>query len=208
MSTKRKEIVEEDNKQQIKIVKREKESVSKYFEKLPSTSTSTLIDKKINHKTTVVRLQRKNGVVIQDCDLYIGRRIKRGGWDLPQSKWHNPFTRGNSDGLYDIVNKYEQHVRKNKELMNSLEELVGKRLGCWCKGKEPGVNPCHGDILVKLLNEHLLLKKEEEEKKKIKEKEQQQSDNNIIIKDQKVNYYQQEEEIEEEEEEDEDDDDE
>ena len=32
--------------------------------------------------------------------------------------------------------------------MNSLHELKGKQLGCWCK---PGV--CHGDVLVKLYNE-------------------------------------------------------
>lgn len=33
-------------------------------------------------------------------------------------------------------------------LMKSLPELKGKTLGCWCKPY-----PCHGDVLVELLNE-------------------------------------------------------
>ena len=32
--------------------------------------------------------------------------------------------------------------------MGCLGELRGKILGCWCKPK-----PCHGDILVKLVEE-------------------------------------------------------
>ena len=35
----------------------------------------------------------------------------------------------------------------NKELMNSLSELRGKRLGCWCKPER-----CHGNVLIELLN--------------------------------------------------------
>jgi hypothetical protein len=46
------------------------------------------------------------------------------------------------------VNCYEKYVRKNAVLMNSLHELEGKQLGCWCK---PGL--CHGDVLIKLYNE-------------------------------------------------------
>ena len=35
---------------------------------------------------------------------------------------------------------------KNKELMNSLKELKGKVLGCWCCPEL-----CHGNILLDLL---------------------------------------------------------
>jgi hypothetical protein len=42
--------------------------------------------------TTVVHMKRAGGKVVQDCDVYIGRRMTMGGWNLPQSKWHNPFT--------------------------------------------------------------------------------------------------------------------
>ena len=31
------------------------------------------------------------GVVVQDCDVYVGRKLFMGGWKLKQSKWHNPF---------------------------------------------------------------------------------------------------------------------
>ena len=33
--------------------------------------------------------------------------------------------------------------------MRRLHELNGTTLGCWCKP-----NPCHGDVLVKLVQEH------------------------------------------------------
>ena len=49
-------------------------------------------------------------------------------------------------GLLDI---YEKYVRHNAYLMNSLPELKGKKLGCWCHP-----NPCHGDVLVKLYQEN------------------------------------------------------
>jgi hypothetical protein len=101
----------------------------------------------------VVKLSRKGGVVVQDCDVYIGRRVARGGWNLPSSKWHNPHVAkdSNPESVQEAVNLYEKYVRKSPSLMDSIEELRGKRLGCWCK-TSPGA-PCHGDVLVKLLNE-------------------------------------------------------
>lgn len=39
----------------------------------------------------VVRLRRQNGVVVQDCDLYVGRECTMGGWNLPRSKWAGPI---------------------------------------------------------------------------------------------------------------------
>lgn len=108
-------------------------------------------------KTSVVKIQRKNGKVISDCDIYIGRRCKRGGWDLPQSKWYNPFSLNKKKFTREeSLKKYEAHIRSKPELMNSLEELDGKILGCWC-GSGTMENPnCHGDILMKLLNEKLV----------------------------------------------------
>ena len=43
------------------------------------------------HRTPVVRMRRHKGYVVQDCDVYIGRECRRGGWDLPASKWANPY---------------------------------------------------------------------------------------------------------------------
>ena len=39
----------------------------------------------------VVRLCRRGGKVVQHCDCYIGRAVKRGGWNLDASMWANPF---------------------------------------------------------------------------------------------------------------------
>ena len=81
-------------------------------------------------------------------NIYIGRNAakyaQRGVYD---SKWANPFTcldwsvSKEEWLLEDLVKCYENYVRKNPELMNSLHELEGKQLGCWCK---PG--PCNGDV--------------------------------------------------------------
>lgn len=94
--------------------------------------------------TTVVHIQRKGGQIVQDCDVYIGRAVSRGGWNLPQSKWANPFTIAKEGSVERAIEAYESHLLKSPELMASLGELRGKVLGCWCK---PG--PCHGDILAK-----------------------------------------------------------
>jgi hypothetical protein len=97
--------------------------------------------------TRVVRLRRKGGVVVQDCDVYIGRECKTGGWNLPRSKWANPFTIRSEGSSEAAVARYRAYVLASPTLMASLDELRGKTLGCWCKPK-----PCHGDVLVHLLS--------------------------------------------------------
>ena len=97
----------------------------------------------------VVRLQRRGDRVSVGCDVYIGRRQTLGGWDLPQSKWADPFRREQFGGEFgSTLAAYEAHVRNSPELMADLESLYGKVLGCWCKPR-----PCHGDVLIKLLKE-------------------------------------------------------
>ena len=99
--------------------------------------------------TTVVRIRNSQGKVVQDCDVYIGRRVKRGGWDLPYSDWANPFTVWDWGSPVEAQKRFEHYIRfERSDLLERLPELRGKRLGCWCKPY-----PCHGDILVKLLNE-------------------------------------------------------
>ena len=61
-----------------------------------------------------------------------------------QSKWANPYKVGRFT-LDETLVLYELYIRSNLELMNSLKELEGKELGCWCSP-----NKCHGDVLVKL----------------------------------------------------------
>lgn len=96
----------------------------------------------------VVRLKRRKGIVVQGCDIYIGRGCTLGGWNLPSSKWANPYSISSSGSVEAAILKFKEYVSKNETLLESLYELDGKVLGCSCK---PG--PCHGDVLVQLFNE-------------------------------------------------------
>ena len=70
-------------------------------------------------------------------DVYIGR----------PSKWGNPFVVGKDGTRKEVVEKYRQWILQQPELLNSLHELRGKVLGCWCSPKE-----CHGDVLLEFAN--------------------------------------------------------
>lgn len=93
--------------------------------------------------------------------IYIGRNMTFYVPGANKSKWHNPFkvakpgkTYKNTSGLNkrytldESLVMYKEYVLNNKELMDSIEELRGKTLGCWCKP-----NRCHGDVLVEILDE-------------------------------------------------------
>ena len=72
-------------------------------------------------------------------DIYIGR----------PSKWGNPFKLHPSETRGQILSRYRRWVITQDHLINSLHELDGKILGCWCAPK-----PCHGDILADLVKEY------------------------------------------------------
>lgn len=94
----------------------------------------------------VVNIHMKNGVRPR-FDIYIGREQNYPPRTVfPRSKWANPFTL-RKHGV-KALELYEVYVRNKPELIDSLHELEGKVLGCWCKPDK-----CHGDILVKLFNE-------------------------------------------------------
>lgn len=71
-------------------------------------------------------------------DVYIGR----------PSKWGNPFVKGTDGNRTEVIKKHAEWIVTQPDLMASIHELRGKRLGCWCSPKS-----CHGDILAKLANE-------------------------------------------------------
>ncbi len=78
------------------------------------------------------------------ADVYIGRFNRRRGRPIyPRSKWANPFKDGTRE---EVIEKYREHLRTSG-LINQIEELRGKRLGCWCAPA-----PCHGEVLIELLN--------------------------------------------------------
>jgi hypothetical protein len=104
---------------------------------------------------TVVRLKRSKGEIVQGCDVYIGRAMCMGGWQLSTSPWHNPFKidNANPDSRNQVITQYEEYLRNNQELQAKLVDLSGKVLGCWCKP-----DACHGDIIVKHFCEKFVLR--------------------------------------------------
>ena len=83
-------------------------------------------------------------------DVYIGRATGTG-----TSIWGNPFVVGTDGEQGECVEKYEPYIReklKSGEIpLAELRKLKGRRLGCFCKPKT-----CHGDVLVKLVNELII----------------------------------------------------
>jgi Domain of unknown function (DUF4326) len=80
-------------------------------------------------------------------DVYIGRG----------SKWGNPYSwKPGTKAKYmvssreEAIQKYKEWVLQQPTLMNSLHELKGKTLGCFCKPA-----PCHGDVLVELVEKYV-----------------------------------------------------
>jgi len=93
----------------------------------------------------VIDIHKKKGIRPL-YDVYIGRRVNRPFIEEFQSdsKWANHF--------YTDFDGYERHVRFY--LWDDLDELEGKKLGCWCiTTKELTPVKCHGQILMKLLRE-------------------------------------------------------
>ena len=68
-----------------------------------------------------------------------------GGWKLPKSIWANPFTVKECGSAEIAVAKYKDWIQ-TQPVIEQLETLRGKTLGCWCKPKM-----CHGDALLELL---------------------------------------------------------
>lgn len=78
-------------------------------------------------------------------DVYIGR----------PSKWGNPFShQDDTIAEYKVatreqaIEEYEKYLRSMPDLLEEIKELDGKVLGCWCKPKS-----CHGDVIVKIIEE-------------------------------------------------------
>jgi hypothetical protein len=73
----------------------------------------------------------------EDYEVYIGR----------PSKWENPFVIGKDGTRKEVIAKYRKYIMTRKDLLESLHELEGKRLGCFCAPMA-----CHGDVLVELVS--------------------------------------------------------
>jgi len=90
-------------------------------------------------------------------DVYIGRaQGKKGKWGNPYSHKDGTTAKFKTQTRKEAVKKYKEYITEGegKHLLNDLEELRGKTLGCWCGTftKEDKDNlQCHGQILLGLL---------------------------------------------------------
>ena len=90
----------------------------------------------------------KDGVLKQDWDEYIGHGLNSKHWVLEKSKWSNLFYTSKLSAK--ICNeRYRRHILSSKDLLGSLKELDGKRLGCLY----PNLDDCHGNVLIELVHE-------------------------------------------------------
>lgn len=84
---------------------------------------------------------------------YIGRAgvvfINKERYPKKASIWANPYS-VKKEGREKCLELYEVWVRDkiSKEGTDEIKKLKNKVLGCWCKPDR-----CHGDILVKILDE-------------------------------------------------------
>lgn len=98
--------------------------------------------------TSIVHLKIYKGKVIQDCDVYIGKKMMRSGWNLQKSIWFNPFSERDFKNNLSLYQNYlEYRLYHEPEFMDQLLNLDGKILGCFCKGES-----CHAKILIMLIN--------------------------------------------------------
>jgi len=72
-------------------------------------------------------------------DVYIGR----------PGKWGNPFNIGRDGDRASVIAKHKAWIVEQPELMDSLHEIQGKRIACWCAPLA-----CHGNTLAELADEY------------------------------------------------------
>jgi len=80
-------------------------------------------------------------------DIYIGRPSK---WGNPYSHKEGTLAKYKKETRSEAIEAYRDYILNGdgKHLINELDELDGKILGCWCKPKS-----CHGDILKEIIEQ-------------------------------------------------------
>lgn len=88
-------------------------------------------------------------------NVYIGRKgvVFVDGERFPKenSEWANPYRITDNLDRDQVILQYETHLDamlEDEECKKRFLLLRGKTLGCWCKP-----DACHGDVIVKKLNE-------------------------------------------------------
>ena len=89
-------------------------------------------------------------------NIYIGRDMSRFVAGAVGSKWQNLFRVGKQASREKCCGEYEKYIltdntiqANGKTLFQSLEELKGKNIGCWCHPEM-----CHGHVLKSLVEKY------------------------------------------------------
>lgn len=100
-----------------------------------------------------------------ETNVYIARKgivfIERNGikfrYPPNDSIWANPYKISDTTSREDVIDLYRQHLTKciksGKITVDQLLSLDGKTLGCWCKKNGADI-PCHGDVIVEMINKY------------------------------------------------------
>ena len=70
-----------------------------------------------------------------DKNVYVGR----------PSRWGNPHKFNQNNSRQEVVDLFREYALENKTIVESIGELRGKNLGCWCA---PSL--CHAEVLHQL----------------------------------------------------------
>lgn len=112
----------------------------------------------VNVKVAYIRPEYNNLFEWCQCNnnVYIGRQgvvfVDNKRYPTESSIWANPFKINKNTTRDECIKQYEIYIRnkiKKENLVSELLKLKNKILGCWCKPE-----PCHGDILLKLIQEY------------------------------------------------------
>ena len=101
------------------------------------------------NKTVVVNMRKHEALITEAIAMHNYQRIDR------KTKWGNPFLIGKHGSRQEVIALYKDYILHTPNLMESLPDLKGKVLGCWCV-EEPidyirGDKYCHGEVLLELL---------------------------------------------------------
>lgn len=113
------------------------------------------LGKKENKVIAEALLKGDKSVVWIGGNIQLGEktRIKKSDWSLDVHKKVSILCKTRKMGLREAAREsnaeYKAEVQANAKLMKKLESLRGKVLVCTC----PQNVPCHGDILIELLEE-------------------------------------------------------
>lgn len=97
------------------------------------------------NRTTVVNMKGHRDDPDYADVVYVGRAMRRGGWDLDASPLASPFRPGRDGTREAVIEKYRTHLLSRPDLLDLLPALRGRRLGCWCVPQ-----PCHAQVIAEL----------------------------------------------------------